>query len=170
MAGQTEPILWEFRRAIAPLFVPLDLGIYRTGAMLENLPWRAVGVGVVVGTALFFGGKLLLPNPDAGLLVSGAFAVLALLMGVELINRRDVLTRTHLIQQRGILGRKQLRISLESIVRVEYHYPRWGEPWNVGDVFIKTEGRDLRLTAVCDAALGAQAILDAKGRRQVGAA
>ena len=170
MTGPTEPILWEFRRAVAPLFVPLDFGIYRTVAFLENLPWTAVGLGVLLGASVFFAGKLLLPTPDEGLLVAAAFAIVALLMGVELLNRRDILTPTHFIRQRGIFGGRQVRIPLESILRIEYHYPRWGEPWNVGDVFIKAEDIDLQLTAVCDAAQGAQAILDAKGRRDVGAA
>ena len=154
--------LWEFRRSAAPLFVPLDFGGYRTGALLAAIPWRGVGWGVLAAAGLVLFKRVFLPGADEGLVLSVAFAVVVLLGGVEAINRRDVLTPTCLVRQYGLFGTLRVEFPLRTILRVEFSHPRWGKSWGVGDIYIYTDTGSTVITGVSDAALGAQRILDAK--------
>jgi len=85
-------------------------------------------------------------------------------MGLEVMHRRDVVTESALVRQRGILGHVRTRVPLAEISRVEYSFPRWGRFWGVGDVVVfKSDGR-LLLRGIRRPAVIAQLILDAKAR------
>jgi len=142
----------------------MGLGGYRTFALLANIPWRALVLGVPSAVLLYWIGRAILPEADDGLLTFGCFLLVVVLGGIQALSQRDVLTPTHLIQRRGLVGEREVRTPLESITRVEYHYPRWGSSWNVGDISIATDTGGLDLIGVVNPAEGAQAILDAKAQ------
>jgi membrane protein YdbS with pleckstrin-like domain len=135
---------------------------YNWDVQVGLIPWRGCGVGVVslmVGAWVF---PRFITNEVV--LFSLWFLLLVVPIALEAVNRRDLVTETAVVRQRGILGRIRHSIPLAEIERVEYSFPRWGRRWDVGDVIIRTmRGRTVFLGIKRPAAT-AQSILGAKAR------
>jgi hypothetical protein len=155
--------LFTIRPSFLGGLAPLDIsGLYTWDVQSALVPWR----GIALGVALLLVGTVLLPRVTANpaVLFSLWFMLLAIPTGLEVLNRRDVITDVALVRQRGILGRIRHSMALAEIERVEYSFPRWGRYWNVGDVVIhRLEGRTI-LRGIRNPAAVAQLILDAKAR------
>ncbi|MCG6964152.1 MAG: PH domain-containing protein [Acidobacteria bacterium] len=155
--------LFELRPSLLAALVPVDLaGLYSWDVQFALVPWR----GLVLGLALLVVGVITLPNVTgrSEILFPALLVLLAAPMGLEVMHRRDVVTESALVRQRGILGHVRTRVPLAEISRVEYSFPRWGRFWDVGDVVIlKSDGRVL-LRGIRRPAVIAQLILDAKAR------
>ena len=141
MASPTEPILWEFRRI-----------------------WRAAGIGVAIGVTFYCLARFFLARTGEPLLGVGGLALAAILVGIQLLTRRDVLTPSHIVQQRGLLGRRHVKTPLQAIIHVDFYYPAWHRAWSIGHIQVMTDGGEIRLAAVVNAGAGAQRILAAKAR------
>ncbi len=163
----TKPVqereLFTIRRSLVAGLAPLDIsGLYSGDVQFALVPWR----GIALGVALLLVGVVVLPRAtsDEAVLYSVCFLLLAIPIGLEALNRRDFVTESAFVRQRGILGRVRWSLALVDIDRVEYLFPRWGRHWNVGDVIIhRLEGRTI-LRGIKSPAAVAQLILDAKGR------
>jgi hypothetical protein len=139
MAAANEPIVWEFRHI-----------------------WRAAGIGVAIGVTFYCLARFYLAKTGEPLLGVGGLALAAILAGTQLLTRRDVLTPLHLVQQRGLLGRRHVKTPLQTITRVDFYYPAWHRAWSIGHIQLMTDGGEIRLAAVVNAGAGAQEILTAK--------
>jgi len=162
-AHSPERELFELRPSLLSALVPVDLtGLYSLDVQFALVPWR----GLVLGLVLLVAGMVVFPKVTsrAEILIPALLVLLAAPMGLEVVHRRDVVTESAIVRQRGVLGRVRSRVHLAEISRVEYSFPRWGRFWDVGDIVIfKSDGRVLFRGIRRPAAI-AQLILDAKAR------
>ena len=139
MGRPAEAVVWEFRNI-----------------------WRAAGMGVAGGVALYCLARLLVAKQGESLLGVGGLALAAILVGVQLFTWRNVLTPSHVVRRRGLLGRRHIATPLQAIQRVYFSYLPWNEAWRVGEIEIVTEDDVIRMFSIVNAESGVQRILTVK--------
>jgi hypothetical protein len=123
--------------------------------------WRAAGTAVAFGGTAYCLVRLFFAETAVSMLGSGGLALLAFLAGIQLLNRRVVLTSSHLVRRRGLFGRRFVETPLQEITCVYSSYPEWSKAWNVGNIHVSVDGAQFQLSAVVDADGGTQEIRNA---------
>ena len=163
MVRNRSDIVLELNRSPLASSVPLDLSdLYRSSVLIGLIPWR----GMALGVALLCATAVVLPPliSNTEVLWTLWFILVAVPISLEWVNTRDFLTKTALVRQSGILGRKRLVVPLAEIDRVEFSFPRFGQSRDVGDIHVHYGVHFLVLQGIAHPARKAQQILDTKGR------
>ncbi|MRR12001.1 PH domain-containing protein [bacterium] len=131
------------RSALGP-FGLLDLsGGYKTVTSIVSMPWTGLCIGVLLAVLSF----AVLPSNLPYL----AFAVGLVLIApcfTQMLIAADFVTDTAIVCRRGVFIPRYTVTPLPTIIRVEYQYPRFGEAFGVGDLFIQASGATLEFLSI----------------------
>ena len=125
----------------------LDLsGGYKTVTSLVTTPWAGLGVGAVLAVLLVTGTVIF--SFETPLLPVAVGLVFLFPCITQVAIAADFVTETATIQRRGVFLPRYVITPLTTIIRVEYQYPRFGQFFGVGDLFVQASGTTLEFLSI----------------------
>ena len=121
-------------------------GGYKTVTSLVGTPWAGLGIGAILA-ALVVAGTVIFSFETPFLAVAVGFVFLLPCIS-QLAIAADFVTDTAIIRRRGVFVPRYVITPLATIIRVEFQYPRFGQFFGVGDLFVQASDTTLEFLSI----------------------